>query len=233
MKIEVLGESYDVESKTLLEALNEIKQEQNSSLSYRKGCGSGVCGSCSVRVDGKEKLACTCAINGGEKIEPLRYHDVVKDLVVDLDSPQNTLRISRANLSEDLGKREAGDESRVRVQSDCILCHSCFSACPVLEVNKEFLGPFSLTRVFRYNSLKTEGDKKSKIEAVQKNGVWDCTLCGECAIVCPMGINPKNDILGLRTQSAVQGFQDPNMMNNSMGFGGFDGGFNNDFNTNF
>ncbi len=234
MKINILDKTYEVQSETLLDALEEIKKEQNRTLSFRKGCGSGVCGSCSVRVNGKEKLACTCKLEGGEEVEPLRYHEVIKDLVVDLEKAQDTLKTAKANLAEDLGKREAKDEQKVRVQSDCILCHSCYSACPVMEANGEFLGPFSLTRVFRYNSLSTEGDKKSKIEAVQKNGVWDCTLCGECAFVCPQGINPKNDILGLRTQSAVQGFQDPNMQMGGFGFNSFDsGGFNTNFNTNF
>ncbi|MCV6608781.1 MAG: 2Fe-2S iron-sulfur cluster-binding protein [Campylobacterales bacterium] len=237
MKINVLNESYEVQSETVLQALEEIKKEQNRSLSYRKGCGSGICGSCSVRVNGKEQLACTCKLEGGEKIEALKYHYVIKDLVVDLEKPQDTLKTAKANLSEDLGKPDAKDEKKVRVQSDCILCHSCYSSCPVLEVNKDFLGPFSLTRVFRYNSLSTEGDKKSKIEAVQTNGVWDCTLCGECAMVCPMGINPKNDIMGLRMQSQAQGFSDPNIQlggfDNNFGGGGFNTSFNTGFNPNF
>ncbi len=104
----------------------------------------------------------------------------------------------------------------IELQSDCILCSSCFSSCPVLEVDKEFLGPFALTRSLRYlHDIRCE-DKKDKVDLIQKKGVWDCTLCGECTLVCPQGIDPKNDILVLRSKSVQFGHIDPSF--------GFDGG---------
>jgi len=110
------------------------------------------------------------------------------------------------------------------VQSDCILCGSCYSACPVYAVNEEFLGPpFALTRTWRYVSDRREEDEKSKIETIQTNGVWDCTLCNECTMVCPQGISPKSDIEKLRSKSAMAGYSDPNFANSFGGGFGFDG----------
>lgn len=114
------------------------------------------------------------------------------------------------------------DEKRNEVQSDCILCGSCYSACPVYAVNEEFLGPFSLTRVWRYVSDAREDGVHAKIDNIQTNGVWDCTLCNECTMVCPQEISSKADIEKLRSKSAMLGFTDPNFSN----FGGdfsFDG----------
>jgi fumarate reductase iron-sulfur subunit len=91
----------------------------------------------------------------------------------------------------------------------------------VLAVNENFLGPFVLTRVWKYVSDKREDEVKEKIDAIQQNGVWDCTLCNECTIVCPQNISPKSDIEKLRAKSSQFGYMDPN-------FGSF-GGFGSDF----
>jgi len=76
-----------------------------------------------------------------------------------------------------------------------------------------------LTRVWKYVSDKREGEPKTKIDNVQLNGVWDCTLCNECTIVCPQNISSKTDIEKLRFKSAQYGYMDPNFG----GFGSFDG----------
>lgn len=221
MKLKVLDREYETTKETLLDALTEIKEEQNSSLAFRKGCRSGVCGSCSVRVNGKEELACICKVQEGDEVESLKYHEVIKDLVVDLEKPLKKLQGAKAWLERRAGSdTKIEEEELIKVQSDCILCHSCYSACPVMEVNSDFLGPFALTRDLRYLASAQEEDKKSKVDSIQQNGIWDCTLCGECVVVCPMGINPKNDILNLRSRSAAFGYTDPSA--STMGFG-FDG----------
>ncbi len=110
----------------------------------------------------------------------------------------------------------------IQTQSDCILCASCYSACPVYAVNPDFIGPFALTRVWRYVSDVREISSDAKMAAVQTNGIWDCTLCGECVPVCPQNIAPVQDIRMLRTKSGMLGYQDPNMA--SMFGGGLDFG---------
>ena len=85
-KIVICEKSYSIETKVdnLLSILNLIKQTQNQSLAYRSGCRSGVCGSCAVRVNGVEKLACKTHIKDGDIVEPLKNSKVIKDLVIDL-----------------------------------------------------------------------------------------------------------------------------------------------------
>ena len=222
----IIDYDIDKEGLTLLEALNYIKENIDSTLAFSWGCRSGVCGSCSVRVNEKEVLACEYKVNNGDIVEPLKNVEVIKDLVVNQDRALEKNKLAKAylqNFKDESLNNE--DEKLNELQSDCILCSSCYSACPVFSVNENFLGPFSLTRVWKYVADKREGDVKSKIDVAQNNGVWDCTLCNECTIVCPQGISPKQDIEKLRAKSSQFGYIDPN-------FGSF-GGFGDNFGLNF
>ena len=222
---EVLEYKVEQENLTLLEALNYIKTKIDPSLSFSAGCRSGVCGSCAVRVNGTEELACAYKLSDGDLIEPLNNLPVLRDLIVDVD------KMMQYNLKAKAWSSENGENKAVtpeqatanEVQSDCILCGACFSACPVYAVNEEFIGPFALTRSWRYVADVREQDTQEKIEAIQANGIWDCTLCNECVPVCPQGIAPKQDIAMLRNKSGIMGFMDPNF-GAGMSFGGsFDG----------
>ena len=219
IKEEVLAYEVELEDPTLLEVLNHIKTTQDSSLSFSSGCRSSVCGSCSMRVNGREVLACAYKVQEGDLIEPLKNVPVIRDLVVDMEKAYSMNVRAKAWLE---GSSEVAlspeDEKRNERQSDCIMCGSCYSACPVYAVNGEFLGPFALTRVWRYVSDGREEGEEAKIHTIQSNGVWDCTLCNECTLVCPQDISSKADIEKLRATSAQYGFMDPN-------FGSFGGGF--------
>lgn len=226
MKIEILRsktdtpESYEIadQETTLLQALTHIKVTQDATLTFTAGCRASVCGTCAVRVNGKEELACAYKVQDGDRIEPLAYHPVLRDLKVDKHKAKETLVKSRAWLHT---FQEASpthkDEKLTERQTDCILCDSCYSACPVYAVKPDFLGPFALTRVYRYSVDKREGDTKEMIEAIQHNGVWDCTLCGECTMACPKGIDPKMDIMMLRGISLQEGHKDPTYTTQSFG----------------
>ena len=196
---------------TLLEALTEIKTTQDASLSFASGCRSSVCGSCAMRVNGTEVLACTYKPQSGDVIEPLKNVPLIRDLVVDMDKALSFMSVAKtwATSPDKLASVSPESAEINEVQSDCILCGSCYSACPVYAVNSEFIGPFALTRSWRYVSDVREDDVPGKIAAVQTNGVWDCTLCGECVPVCPQGIAPKSDIDMLRNKSNVMGYMDP------------------------
>jgi fumarate reductase iron-sulfur subunit len=219
---------------TLLAALYEIKEHQDASLTFSAGCRASVCGTCAVRVNGKEVLSCAHKIEEGDLIEPLQYHPVLRDLKVDKKQAKRTLSRTEAWLHE---SREATlthkDEMLTEKQTDCILCDSCYSACPVFAVNPDFLGPFALTRAYRYTSDKREGNAKTVIDNIQTNGVWDCTLCGECTAVCPKGIDPKMDITMLRGTSLQFGHSDPTFAAQSFGTPDFGGGFGFDPNSGF
>ena len=226
-------ETFDIASlrvTTLLGAFYEIKAKLDPTLTFDAGCRSGVCGRCAVRVNGRETLACSHTLQGNEHIEPLRYHPIQRDLKVDKFQAQAKI-ISVDARGEAIPTHNAPnpeEESRYRLQTDCILCDSCYSACPVLAVNPDFLGPFALTRAWRYatdSRYDTEGESSntSLLEAVQTNGIWDCTLCGECTAVCPQHIDPKSDILHLRTASLHAGYSDPTFAQQSFGVPDFGG----------
>ena len=218
---------YEVALKdaTLLEVLNKIKTEQESSLAFSSGCRSSVCGSCSMRVNEKEVLACAYKVQDGDVVEPLKNVEIIRDLVVNMDRALETNKRAKRWLQtyNKEAKLTHEDEKINALQSDCILCGSCYSACPVYSVNEEFLGPFALTGVWKYVSDKREASPQEKIETIQTNGVWDCTLCNECTLVCPQNISSKADIEKLRMKSTMAGYTDPSFTQNFGGGFGFDG----------
>ena len=219
-KIEHFG--VPEERMTLLKALYYIKNTTDNSLTFSSNCRSGVCGTCAVRVNGKEVLACSYKYEEDDLIEPLKYHEVQRDLKVNKQKVRETLRSSTVWLQ---APQEAViTEQQVHLtekQSDCILCDSCYSSCPVLEVNPNFIGPFALTRAYRYTADPREGNIQAIVDNVQTNGIWDCTLCGNCTEVCPQGIDPKMDITMLRSTASQFGYTDPNFQAMDFGFGGF------------
>ena len=218
---EIVEFKIPFKSSTLLKALYQIKNNEDNSLTFSSSCRSGVCGTCAVRVNGKEVLACAYTLQDGDLVEPLKYHEVQRDLKVNKQKVRETLRTSTAWLKQN--QEVSITEQQITLtekQSDCILCDSCYSACPVLEINPNFIGPFALTRAYRYTADPREADIKSTIDNIQTNGIWDCTLCGECTAVCPQGIDPKMDITMLRGTATQFGYTDPNFQAMDFGFGG-------------
>jgi len=208
---------YEIpEGVTLLEGFEAIKRKDRT-LTFSSMCRSGVCGSCAVRVNGKEVLACEYRPEDGDLVEPLSVVACIRDLVVDFAKSLETLQRAKTYPLQMHAGMSEEQERLIERQSDCILCHSCYSSCPVYESNGEFLGPFALTRAYRYVADSREEAKKEHIDAVVDNGIWDCTLCGNCTEVCPQGIDPKNDILMLQSWAAKFGHTNPNMGN----FGSF------------
>jgi len=229
---EVIEYEVPYENITLLQALNHIKTKVDASLSFSAGCRSGVCGSCAVRVNGTEELACAYKVDEDDLIEPMKNLPVIRDLIVDVDKMMKFNTVAKAWGSENSHNQDVTPKEAEanEIQSDCILCGACYSACPVYAVNEEFIGPFALTRSWRYVSDVREKDVQEKIESIQTNGIWDCTLCNECVPVCPQGIAPKQDIAMLRAKSGIMGFMDPNF-GGSFGMPSFGGAP--DFNASF
>jgi fumarate reductase iron-sulfur subunit len=206
-----------LENITLLEALNYIKTKKDPSLTFSSGCRSSVCGSCSLMVNDKPQLACEYKVKDGDFISPLTNLEVIKDLVVDHQKAQNRNKQAKAWINQSGILLISSDEVKLsETQSNCILCSLCYAVCPVYAVNDDFLGPFALTRILKYTLDKRDNNTKDKIDHIQNNGVWDCTLCDACTFACPVGISSKQDIEILRMQSAKQGYVDPNFAN----FGG-------------
>lgn len=225
---DVYIEEYDVNQSNILNALEEIKINHDSSFTYRCGCKSGVCGSCAIRVNGIEKLACKTHLNENDIIEPIKNCKVIKDLITDVSHETYLIKKTKSfiEIKQENNDINQDDINLIDLQSNCILCNSCYSSCPIYEVNKDFLGPFILTKSLRYIEDKKRVVKNDILNIIQENGIWDCTLCSACTLVCPQGIDPKADIIKLQNISVQNGYENPNFKN----LNSFD--FNEDFGFN-
>lgn len=203
-------DTFEVENTNLLKALIEIKTKKDNSLTFRCGCKSGVCGSCAIRVNGVEKLACKTNISQNDLIEALKNSNILKDLVVNVSHETLLIEKTKSYISkiEEFNISQK-DIKNIDLQSNCILCNSCYSSCPVYDVNKEFLGPFALTRALRYVNDKKNAHSLDIVDSIQSNGIWDCTLCSACTLVCPQGIDPKADIMQLQNISVQNEYSNP------------------------
>ncbi|MCI0500948.1 MAG: 2Fe-2S iron-sulfur cluster-binding protein [Epsilonproteobacteria bacterium] len=236
MEIKINETKYTIDEKVtnLLDAFIFIKENFNKSFSFNYGCRSGNCGSCSVRVNGVETLACTTSFSSLDLIEPLKNLPIIKDLIVDTQNIKNKLSSADAFLNTFNSNCNISQNNVdiIDIESSCILCNSCYSSCPVYEVNQEFLGPFALVRVYRYLKDKKESCTTTKLDAIQTAGIWDCTLCGACNIVCPQNIDIKGDILQLQNLSVQNGYQNPAFSSSSNFNNGLDSFLSSGFNPN-
>jgi fumarate reductase iron-sulfur subunit len=219
---------FEIINDNLLKALIEIKTKQDNTLTFRCGCKSGVCGSCAVKINGVEKLACKTKINENDLVEPIKNTLILRDLVVDVSHETILIEKTKSYIEQIEETSITQNEiKKIDLQSNCILCNSCYSSCPVYDVNKEFLGPFALTRALRYINDKKSSYNGNILDSIQLNGIWDCTLCSACTLVCPQNIDPKADIMQLQNISVQNGYNNPNMktldfgMNFDDEFGGF------------
>jgi len=227
MRLTITNKQYTLEKKvdTLLEALIDIKKYQDNSLTFKSGCRSGVCGSCAVVVNGTERLACITKVSNDDIVEPLRNLPVITSLVTTNNHIGNLLNKAQNNIgninNDNITK---ADEEKIDKVSSCILCSSCYSSCPVYSVNSDFIGPFALTRAYRYIEDKKLEQPKTIIDNIQENGVFSCTLCGNCNMVCPEQIDIKGAIMQLQNKSIQYGYSNPNLITDFGG--GLDFGFN-------
>ena len=216
-KNESYYQTFDVEvedSLTVLELLMHIKDKIDSSLTFRSFCRSAICGSCAMIINGRAGLACKIQAkdkikNGVIKIEPLKHLPVVKDLVVDQEPAFEKLKKIKPYLEPDPKvvpdnlKSESlvlpEEFARYDKQTDCILCMACYGQCNALEGDEKYLGPFQLTKAFRFIMDTRDGmDVEERIKLVEENGIYECVQCQMCLAACPKHIAPCEDILELR-----------------------------------
>ena len=196
---------------TLLNCLNKIKAEQDSTLTYRMSCGSAICGSCAMKVNGHALLACKTQASGLVqdgviRIDPIGNLEVIRDLVVDLEPFWGSLRSIKPWLMPDSRdnperEREQTQEQFLKIDNSttCILCAACYSDCNVLEVDKKFLGPATLAKAQRFIYDSRDARTRERIERIaEPHGVWDCTHCGECSTRCPTEAKPLGRIEEIR-----------------------------------
>jgi len=205
-------DTYTVEVQeawTVLDALNEIKWRHDGTLTFRRSCRHGICGSCAVMINGKNDLACekqVSAVKGVLTLEPLKNFPVIRDLLVDNEPFFEKLRLIRPWLIQ----RAAPPTDKERLQSpedrklldgtwECILCGACTSSCPAFWDSEGFLGPAALLKAYRYTFDTRDEGLDERLGALDsKLGVWRCHTIFNCVEACPKSLNPTDAIVKLR-----------------------------------
>jgi fumarate reductase iron-sulfur subunit len=212
-------QSYEIpcpQDWVVLDALNYIKDEVDPTLSYRWSCRMGVCGSCGMNVNGVPKLTCNAFVRDLPepiRIAPLANFPVVRDLVIELDSFVAKLRSVKPwiirKVEKDVGYGEylqsPEELERFKQYSMCINCCLCYSACPVLAHEPEFLGPAVVALGFRYNlDSRDEGEAERYGVLAGEHGVWHCSYANECSVVCPKHVDPAKAVNQAKLVSALE-----------------------------
>ncbi|MEA2971960.1 MAG: succinate dehydrogenase / fumarate reductase, iron-sulfur subunit [Actinomycetota bacterium] len=194
-------ETYTVEvdeSDRVLDALHQVKWHVDGTLSFRRSCAHGVCGSDAMVINGKNRLACVLLVRdvGSEiTVEPIRGLPVVKDLVVDMEPFFEGYRSVLPSLitHDEPGPRERIQSPEERARFDdttkCILCAACTTSCPVYWSNDTYVGPAAIVNAHRFifDSRDDAGAERLEILS-QRTGVWGCRTAYNCTDACPRGI---------------------------------------------
>lgn len=195
----------------ILDALLAIKAEQDETLSFRRSCGEGVCGSDGMNINGKNGLACITPIRsipGIIVLKPFPGMPVVRDLIVDMTQFFRQYEKARPFLlnesSPPIKERLQSPAERDKLDGlyECILCGCCTSACPSYWWNPDkFLGPAALLQACRF--IVDSRDDQTRDRLAELNDayrVFRCRTIMNCAEVCPKGLNPSAAIATIRTQ---------------------------------
>lgn len=222
-------QAYDIPYKddlSILEALNYIKDNLDSTLSYRWSCRMAVCGSCGMMVNNTPKLACETFLRDYYpetiRIEALKNFDIERDLVVDIEPfMEKFVSIKPYVINAMTGKKEeiqanadAKHESTTQTPAQltkfkqytmCINCLLCYAACPQMGLNPKFLGPAALSMAQRYNKDTRDSGKAERFEVMnEKEGVWPCTFVGYCSEVCPKSVDPAGAIQQAKLEGTMK-----------------------------
>ncbi|HEY8449015.1 MAG TPA: succinate dehydrogenase iron-sulfur subunit [Bacillota bacterium] len=182
----------------LLDALNKIKWEQDGTLSYRRSCAHGVCGSDAMLVNGVNRLACRLLIRDlgtNITVEPLRGFKVIKDLVVDMTGFFRAYRAIKPWL---ITYDEAPPKERLQSPAErerfddttkCILCAACTTSCPSFWANPDYIGPAAIVNAHRFIfDSRDQGAAERLAVLNSREGVWRCRTIFNCTDACPRGI---------------------------------------------
>jgi succinate dehydrogenase / fumarate reductase, iron-sulfur subunit len=182
----------------VLDALNKVKWGQDGSLTYRRSCAHGICGSDAMRINGRNRLACKVLMGELGKrvtIEPLIGYAVVKDLVVDMEKFFDAYKSVKPYLISDeapsAGERLQSPEERERYDdtTKCILCAACTTSCPITWTNDEFVGPAAIVNAHRFIFDSRDRGAPERLRILnQRSGVWRCRTIFNCTDACPRGI---------------------------------------------
>ncbi|AJD53787.1 succinate dehydrogenase [Thalassospira lucentensis] len=211
-------DTYDIDldkcGPMVLDALIKIKNEIDATLTFRRSCREGICGSCAMNIDGRNTLACLKPIEdikGEVKIYPLPHMPVVKDLVPDLSQPYAQLASIEPWLKADSptppdGERLQSREERAKLDGlwECILCFSCSTACPSYWWNSDrYLGPAVLLQAYRWLADSRDEYTGERLDALEDPfRLYRCHTIMNCTNTCPKGLNPALAITEIKKMIA-------------------------------
>jgi succinate dehydrogenase / fumarate reductase iron-sulfur subunit len=193
----------------VLDAIIWIKSKIDPTLTFRRSCREGICGSCSMNIDGTNTLACTKGmdeIKGAVRIYPLPHMSVIKDLIPDLSN----FYAQHASIEPWL-KTVSADPEKERLQTpeergkldglyECILCACCSTSCPSYWWNGDrYLGPAALLQAFRWMSDSRDETLETRLDTVEDPfKLYRCHTIMNCAKACPKGLNPAEAIAEIK-----------------------------------
>jgi succinate dehydrogenase / fumarate reductase iron-sulfur subunit len=186
----------------LLDALHHVKWYLDGSLTFRRSCAHGVCGSDAMRVNGVNRLACKVLVKdlGGRDgdtitVEPIKGLAVLKDLVVDMDPFFEAFKsikpflITSGNEPTRERLQSAEDRARFEDTTKCIMCAACTTACPVFWNDEAYFGPQAIVMAHRFIFDSRDEGADERLEILnEKEGVWRCRTTFNCTDACPRGI---------------------------------------------
>ena len=200
-----------VERMSVLDVVASIQAKQDSSLAYRYSCRAGMCGTCSMRVNGRNRWTCRTPVKSLAssvlRLEPLPNYPVLRDLVVDMAPffegmarirpefvPRDPQKAGFAKISPDSPERR-----EINQHVECITCGNCMSACGITASNPHYLGPAALNRVYALILDSRDAAARLRLDAVNRyEGLWGCHSQFNCVEACPMGIEPARAIQKLK-----------------------------------
>jgi len=193
----------------VLDALIKIKNEVDSTVTFRRSCREGICGSCAMNIDGTNTLACLKPIDevkGDVKIYPLPHLPVVKDLVPDVSQVYAQLASIEPWLKAETpppdGERRQSPEERAKLDGlwECILCFCCQTSCPSYWWNGDrYLGPAILLQAYRWLADSRDEAKGERLDALEDPfRLYRCHTIMNCTKTCPKGLNPAKAIAEIK-----------------------------------
>ena len=212
-------DTFDVDTEDcgqmVLDALIKMKGDQDPSLTFRRSCREGICGSCSMNIDGTNTLACTKPIDevkGEVRIYPLPHLPVIKDLVPDM----STFYAQYTSIEPWMKTDSPAPANRERLQSpedrtkldglyECILCACCSTSCPSYWWNGEkYLGPAVLLQAYRWIIDSRDEERKERLQKVADElKLYRCHTILNCTNACPKNLNPAKAIAEIKKMLAT------------------------------
>lgn len=206
-------QTYDIDmaqcGPMTLDALIKIKSEQDSTLTFRRSCREGICGSCAMNIDGVNTLACLSKVpvDGVMDINPLPHMYVVKDLVPDMTNFYQQYKavepyLKTTNKPADGKEHFQSKEDRKKLDGmyECILCACCSTACPSYWWNSDkYLGPAALMQARRWMADSRDEDTEARMDRLRDPfSMYRCHTIMNCTKTCPKGLNPGKAIAEIK-----------------------------------